>query len=480
MLNEKRLGTLYIQSDLFAIYERAKLYGVAVAMILLGSFSVAVAFSRILQQQISVPILSLAETARLVTQRTDYGLRAKLHSQDELGVLTSSFNHMLEQIQQRDLALRDSEERLNLALRSSGVGTWNWDIPRDRFTWDDHTFPLFGIKPGAFQGTYQAFLDTIFHEDRSRLETEISKCLQDQTEYETEFRVVWPDSSIHVLTLRAKVYSNAQRQPSRMAGVCLDITEKKKGENRLKAFAMQLQRSNRELEDFARVASHDLQEPLRKVQAFGDRLTAKCHDTLGEQGRDYLARMQHAAERMAILIQDLLAFSRVTTKARPFDDVDLNEVTHQVLSDLEARVEQTGAQIEVSHLPKLQSDPTQMRQLMQNLIGNAIKFAKKGEPPRIKVSGHANGSDVCQIMVQDHGIGFDEKYLDRIFTVFQRLHGRNEYEGTGIGLAVCRKIVDRHGGRITAKSAPGEGATFMVTLPLRQPEAEQAYDSSIS
>jgi light-regulated signal transduction histidine kinase (bacteriophytochrome) len=186
--------------------------------------------------------------------------------------------------------------------------------------------------------------------------------------------------------------------------------------------------------------------------------------------------MQHAAERMAVLIEDLLSFSRVTTRARPFTDVDLNEVTQQVLSDLEARIEQTGAEIEVGKLPRLDSDPTQMRQLMQNLIGNALKFTKQGERPKVSVYSEVNGSNHCKIMVKDNGIGFDDKYLDRIFTVFQRLHGRNEYEGTGIGLAVCRKIVDRHGGNITAKSAPGEGATFVVTLPLTQPKAEQTHE----
>jgi light-regulated signal transduction histidine kinase (bacteriophytochrome) len=234
--------------------------------------------------------------------------------------------------------------------------------------------------------------------------------------------------------------------------------------------------SNRELQDFASVASHDLQEPLRKILAFGDRLEARSGAALGEEGKDYLGRMKSAAARMQALISDLLAFSRVTTKAQPFVQVDLNEVAFEVLIDLEARIHETRAVIRFDPLPAVEADPVQMRQLFQNLMGNALKFRKPDVTPQIHVraetareeaDGPAGGR--YRIFVQDNGIGFDEKYLDRIFNVFQRLHGRGEYEGTGIGLAVCRKIAERHGGTITATSRPGEGSTFAVTLPLKQP-----------
>jgi len=252
-----------------------------------------------------------------------------------------------------------------------------------------------------------------------------------------------------------------------------DITARKQSEMALARKAEELARSNAELEQFAFVASHDLQEPLRKIRAFGDRLKTKCETALPEEGADYLNRMQSAAARMQTLINDLLTFSRVISRTEPFAAVDLNTVTSEVMSDLEVRIEKTGAKVEIGTLPTIDADPVHMRQLIQNLMGNALKFHAPGAKPEVKISGRiiepvsAADDELCELTVQDNGIGFDEKYLDRIFAVFQRLHGRQEYEGTGIGLAVCRRITDRHNGNITARSKPGEGATFIVTLPVR-------------
>lgn len=237
-----------------------------------------------------------------------------------------------------------------------------------------------------------------------------------------------------------------------------------------------LQSSNRELQDFAFVASHDLQEPLRKIQAFGERLANHCEPALDPQAQDYLRRMKNAAERMQTLISDLLAFSCVTTQGRPFVRVDLRQIAAEVVSDLESAVERSGGSVELGELPSIDADPVQMRQLLQNLIGNGLKFRRPGVAPRVRIRGElilpqsniAPGAGQCQLVVEDNGIGFDEKYLDRIFDVFQRLHGRSAYDGTGIGLAVCRKIAERHGGSITARSQPGEGSAFIVTLAARQ------------
>ena len=256
--------------------------------------------------------------------------------------------------------------------------------------------------------------------------------------------------------------------------VVTDITERKRAEGELARQALELGRSNAELEQFAYVASHDLQEPLRKIQAFGERLNAKCADSISDQGRDYLKRMQNAAKRMQVLINDLLTFSRVTTRASSFTPVNLKRVVREVLLDMDFRIEQTQGRVEVGDLPVIEGDSTQMRQLFQNLIGNALKFNREGVAPVVRIRSETirdsrkKGGAFCRIFVEDNGIGFEETYAERIFGVFQRLHGRGVYEGTGIGLAVCRKIVERHGGSIQANSTPGQGSVFTIIMPLNE------------
>ena len=255
-------------------------------------------------------------------------------------------------------------------------------------------------------------------------------------------------------------------RPYQYVAIRYEITQRKLAEEQLGVYAKRLEASNRELQDFASVAAHDLQEPLRKIQAFSDRLNLKYREALQGDGMDYLQRMQGSAKRMQILIDDLLTYSRVTSAAKPFLPTDLNQVVKDVLSDLEIRIEQSKARIDIEDLPTVDADALQMRQLLQNTIANALKFHRPDLPPAVKVAANII-RDRCELSISDNGIGFDQKYSDKIFTIFQRLHGRNEYEGTGVGLAVCRRIAERHGGGIVAKSAPGEGATFIITLPIR-------------
>jgi len=248
-------------------------------------------------------------------------------------------------------------------------------------------------------------------------------------------------------------------------------------ETKVQARTAELQRSNQALEDFASIASHDMQEPLRKVISFGNMLSKGYKDSLGETGNDYLRRMLDGTDRMQSLLKGLLEYSRVTTKTDPFVEVELAKIVDEVLSDLEIRIKRTGAEVRVLELPVVKADPTQMRQLLQNLIGNALKFHKDREKPVVEVrSALADGK--LQIMVEDNGIGFEEQYLERIFVLFQRLHGKNsQYEGTGMGLAICKKIVERHGGSITARSTPGAGSRFIITLPVTLREGDLPDES---
>lgn len=265
----------------------------------------------------------------------------------------------------------------------------------------------------------------------------------------------------------------AQLDPSEQAQVAfvLNLSRLKQVEAELQEQSQMLEKSNKELENFAYIASHDLQEPLHKITAFGKRLVEKIPAELDEEGKDYLRRMIDASRRMQDMIEALLMLSRVNTHGDDFIPVDLEEVTSTVISDLESRIGTAGGEVSFDGFAIIKADPVQMHQLLQNLIGNALKYHKPETAPRVNISVEpvqkevGSLSDAVRISVSDNGIGFDEQYLERIFQPFHRLVGRSEFEGSGIGLAICKKIVERHNGSITARSRPGQGSTFIVTLP---------------
>ncbi len=260
-----------------------------------------------------------------------------------------------------------------------------------------------------------------------------------------------------------------------------DVTVERANQLALEDALRTVKGHNRELEEFAFVASHDLQEPLRKVRAFGDRLRLHLDSRADPESLDYIERMRAAAERMQRLIDDLLAYSRVAKTQRAPRRIELRDVLAGVLTDLETSIEQKHAEVTSSNLPSIDADETQMRQLLQNLISNALKFVQEGRAPRITVQGDVfwpdNGFDRrpwVRIVVADNGIGFDNKYAERIFAAFQRLHGQRDYSGSGIGLAIVRRIVERHGGQIRADGTLGEGARFVIEMPQHGRELEPA------
>lgn len=255
-------------------------------------------------------------------------------------------------------------------------------------------------------------------------------------------------------------------------GVGRDITQRMQAEGTLRQTLADLNARNRELQDFAFIASHDLQEPLRKIRAFADRLQQRHAESLAAEARDYLDRTSHAASRMQVLINDLLAYSRVAARGKPFSQVKLDTVMAGVVDDLEASLEASGGRVEAGPLPTIEADPTQMRQLFQNLLSNALKFRSPDRQVVIEVSAEREeGVDGAGwiLRFQDNGIGFEPRHAEKVFAPFQRLHARQEYEGTGIGLAIVRRIVERHRGTIQAQGRPGEGATFLIWLPEQQP-----------
>lgn len=250
----------------------------------------------------------------------------------------------------------------------------------------------------------------------------------------------------------------------------------------LKATMVELQRRNKELQEFAFAASHDLQEPLRKISKFGELVMAHADDEMDSESADYVRRMVGAARRMEAMISGLLEYARVSSQDQPFTRVDLNEVAEGVVNDLDLSRSREGAQVKIEPLPTIIANPVQMRQLLQNLISNAVKFHRTSIPPRVEIwsellaeitpervpSESLDEANWIELYVKDNGIGFEVKYLERMLQPFERLHGTGEYGGMGMGLAICRKIVERHSGKITTKSIPGDGSTFIITLPVKQ------------
>jgi signal transduction histidine kinase len=255
-----------------------------------------------------------------------------------------------------------------------------------------------------------------------------------------------------------------------------EISERKNSEEKIKALNLQLlqnidklEAANKDLDRFAFMASHDLQEPLRKIRTFGDRVASKYSQVLDDDGKKYLERMQNAAQRMQSLIQDILTFSKISVQEKQFVVSDLNEILGEVISELEIPIREKSFKIETEALPKLAVNPGLIRPLFLNLISNAIKYSRKDVKPSVKIysdNGETTDSKYCRIFFEDNGIGFDQKYAEQVFRMFTRLHQRNEVEGTGIGLALCKKIVEEHNGFISVRSKENEGSVFIVSLPI--------------
>lgn len=378
----------------------------------------------------------------------------------------------------RDITERKQiEERLKLQsiiLRNMTGGVCLIRIADGGITYTNPKFEhMFGYDPGELDGKHVSILNYPSDQvDANEVAQTIIAAIQEQGEFTYEVHNVKKDGTSFWCQGTASVLEHPE-YGTVVVAVQYDISDRKRAEAERRTLVLKLQQSNQELEQFAFIASHDLKEPLRTTRNFCSLLQSKYQDALDEKGQDYLNRIQTATQRMQTLIDDLLSLARVATQAKPFVRVNLTEIIRDVTSRLQKQLQRTGGQVEVENLPIVYADPTQLSQLFQNLISNALKF-HQGIPPVVRISsqfqppiGNVKNMGFHKILVEDNGIGLDEKYRDRIFGTFERLHGHGEYEGTGIGLAICKKIAERHGGTITVRSTPGHGSTFILTLPIR-------------
>ncbi len=492
------LGTVFLQSDLSDLSERYYAYAWLAGAIIACSILLAYLLSRMLQKQISTPVLGLVETAKLISQEGDFSVRAEKSGEDEVGALTDAFNQVLARVEDQEQAIRklnaDLEERI--VERTAELALTGRKLEENKNLLDsvlhnikdgivavDEKGRYFVFNPAAEKimgRTPEGILDNkrmehfgLFRPDGvtpfPESEGVLSRALRGLETHDLEMFVrnpLHPDGLLIITSGRPLLDEKGKTMGG--VGIFRDVTEQKRQEN-LKIYAKALENSNRELQDFIFVASHDLQEPLRKIQSYGNFLLDETKGSLSEAASVYLARIQTAAKRMSGLIEDLLQLTRVTTKAKPFELVNVSEIVGEVQADLELKLRETGGKIMIGELPELEADPTQMRQLFQNLISNALKYRKADVAPVVMVQGKADeGKGWCRVLVRDNGIGFDPKYSEKIFNIFQRLHANDEYEGTGIGLAICRKVVERHSGTITARGEVGKGAEFEIVLPIKQ------------
>jgi PAS domain S-box-containing protein len=354
-------------------------------------------------------------------------------------------------------ALQQSEGLLKRAQEIAHLGSWELDLRKKELTWSDEVYRIFGFEPRQFVATYELFLAAVHPEDRHKVDAAYTGSLRDhQDRYEIEHRIVRPNGEIRQVHEKCEHQSNSSGEIIRSVGMIHDITEKKQTEE-------ELRRSNLELEQFSYVASHDLQEPLRSVMGFLQLFQSRYGQGIDEEGQHFIERAVRAAHRMQTLIRDLLTLSRVSTRSAAFAPADLNQTLQKVLDSLQALLKEKNAQVRSAGLPTLTVVESQIQSLFQNLILNALRY---NTDPRPLVEIDCREQDGSyRFAVQDNGIGITPQFHERIFVVFQRLHTESEYPGTGIGLALCKKIVERHGGDIRVESAPGRGTTFYFTLP---------------
>lgn len=371
-------------------------------------------------------------------------------------------------------ALKEAEARLRLALRVGRIGVWDWNMETGQIIWSRGHEELWGMPPGTFKGTYEEFNARLHPEDREGLNRAVAEALSERRTYRHEYRVVWPDGSIHWIDGQGEPFWGEEDKPVRMIGVVIDITARKQAEEEIRRLNQDLERRvaartaeleavNKEIESFSYSVSHDLRAPLRAMSGFSRVLLNQYADHLDPQGSDYLQRIDAAGRRMGELIEDLLNLSRITRRSMRKEPLDLSALAQSVAEALRKSEPNRKVNFQIEGPLEAEGDPGLLRIVFENLLGNAWKFTSK-RPETTIAFGKFEQEGKRAYFVRDNGAGFDMAYADKLFGAFQRLHSQKEFEGTGIGLATVQRIIHRHGGKIWAEGAAGKGATFYFTL----------------
>lgn len=481
----KREKTL-LQQNLVATSNSVQQISLLAELAFIISLSLLVGVYFLLQKEIRSR--KAAELA-LLAANTQLEVKVKQRTA-ELEQLTAQLQQEIIERYQLEIALRQSEERWQLALKGNNDGIWDRDLTTDRHFLSARCWEMLGYLEHEVNN-FSKWFELIEPSDRASMMSAFQAHIDRQTEYyAAEYRMRCKDGTYKWILSRGQALWDETEQPVRMVGSITDISDRKHFEAELQRSKVELenkvqertvelarlnqtlQQSNQDLEQFAAIASHDLQEPLRAIVGYSRLLKEETQEHLNDPAQVYLAQIFQSTARMQQLIRDLLAYARLSTGAQTLVAMDCNAVLRQALDNLQVAIAESNATITYDPLPTVNADRTQLIQLFQNLIGNAIKFRRQ-ELPQIHISAvsseeqeNKTGSPDWLFSVRDNGIGIQSQYLNRIFEIFQRLHTRQEFSGTGIGLAICRKIIDRHGGRIWVQSELGIGTTFYFTLPI--------------
>lgn len=365
-------------------------------------------------------------------------------------------------------------QRLEIALEAAQLGSFEFDLQTMEITCNEQCRLHLGLPPAASY-RQQEMADILNQPDRAEKAAAWQHAVRNRETYRSEYQVRQADGSIRYVIASGNTMYNEDGQPAKMVGVTMDVTEHKLFTQRLSTLVSErtyeLQRSNDDLLQFAHITSHDLKEPVRKVKVWSSRLEQDGGSQLSEQGRFYLQKVQHASDRIQLMIDGILAYSAASSSEQMITAVDLNEVLQHILDDMEILLHDKRASVQVGPLPVIQGASVLLYQVFYNLIYNSLKFAQKDTPPEITITAteqHLADKKWVAVTVRDNGIGFEPAYNSKIFIAFTRLNSKDAYEGTGLGLALCQRVAQRHGGSITAEGVPGEGATFRLLLPVVQ------------